>query len=305
VFKGVTIAGEPVGGMTKAGALKVAEAKVKPLSEALKLYYADQEFELDPKSYSVRPQPQSMAYAAFLKGREDLLPVRLFKRLFGISNKVDIPVLYSYDRAKLEKLVQSVAETLNKDPTSVHISVATGRPDIIPSENGVKVKVDKTLSDVTAKLPDAERRVPVVVEYIHPEQTEKDIGRIIVIKLSEFRLYLYEREKYVDDYLVAVGMKEYPTPTGKFHVTYKEKNPTWLPTSEWAKDKQGVPQPPGKDNPLGDYWIDIGGGIGIHGTPYVKSLGEQASHGCIRMRNEDAKVLYETVNVGAPVFIIE
>lgn len=304
VFKGVTIAGEPAGGMTRAQALKVAQAKVKPLSDDLKLYYADQEFELDPKSYSVRAEPQAMAFAAYLKGREDLLPVRLFKRLFGISNPVDIPVLFSYNEKQLQTRIGKVAESVNKDSTSARISVATGSPDIVPSQNGVKVRVGETAGSVRKALPGNDRRVPLVVEYIHPELTEKDIAKIIVIQLSEFRLFLYDREKYIDDYLVAVGMPAYPTPTGKFHVTYKEKNPTWLPTSEWAKDKQGVPQPPGKDNPLGDYWIDLGGGIGIHGTPFVKSLGERASHGCIRMTNENARVLYETVNIGAPVFIV-
>ncbi len=305
VFKGVTIAGEPVGGMSKAEALEVARAKAKPLSEDLVLYYADKEFPLPPKSYDVRSDPEGMAYAAYLKGREDLLPVRLFKRLFGISNQVDVPVLFTCSEKKLRALVTGIAEQINIDSTSARISVASGSPDIIPSQNGIRVRVDETDRDVLKELPSTERRVPIVVEYVHPELTEKDIGRIIVIRLSEFSLSLYEREKYIDDYLIAIGTDRYPTPTGKFHVTYKEKNPTWLPTSEWAEDKQGIPQPPGKDNPLGDYWIDIGGGIGIHGTPFVKSLGEKASHGCIRMKNEDARVLYETVNVGAPVFILE
>ncbi len=304
VFKGVTIAGEPVGGMTKSQAVKVAEAKVKPLDEDLVLYQADKEFKLDPESYSLRPQPQAMAYAAWLKGRQGFLPVRLFKRLFGIPVKADIPLLFSYNDTRLKTCIMRVARAVNCEPTSVRISLASGSLEIVASRNGVRVKVDETARDVVGAIPGADRRVPIVVEYVHPELTEKDIGRIVVISLSKFRLYLYDREKYIDDYLIAVGMPAYPTPTGKFHVTYKEKNPTWLPTSEWAKDKQGIPQPPGKDNPLGDYWLDLGGGIGIHGTPFVKSLGEQASHGCIRMANENAKVLYETVNVGAPVFII-
>ena len=100
-------------------------------------------------------------------------------------------------------------------------------------------------------------------------------------------------------------MPQYPTPNGHFYITYKEKNPTWLPTSEWAKDKQGIPQPPGPNNQLGGYWMDIGGGIGIHATPFPKSLGEQASHGCIRMDPTDAGTLFDQVKVGTPVFITD
>lgn len=304
IFKGVTIAGEPVGGMTKSQAVKVAEAKVKPLSEDRVLYHADKEFKLDPRSYTVRPQPQAMAYAAWLKGRQDFLPVRLFKRLFGIPVKVNIPVLFSYNDTRLQTCIMRIARDINCEPISVRISVASGSPEIVASRNGVRVKVDRTARDVVGALPGTDRRTPIVVEYVHPEVSEKEIGKIVVISLKQFRLYLYDREKYINEYKVAIGMKEYPTPTGRFHITYIEKNPTWLPTSEWAKDKRGIPQPPGPDNPLGDYWFDLGGGIGIHGTPYVKSLGEQASHGCIRISNDSAKVMFDNVKVGTPVFII-
>ena len=50
--------------------------------------------------------------------------------------------------------------------------------------------------------------------------------------------------------------------------------------------------------------MDLGGGLGIHETPFVKSLGSAASHGCIRMSNEGASTVFNAVNVGTPVFII-
>ena len=33
------------------------------------------------------------------------------------------------------------------------------------------------------------------------------------------------------------------------------------------------------------------------------SIGTQASHGCVRVRNEDIETLYQIVKVGTPVFI--
>lgn len=45
--------------------------------------------------------------------------------------------------------------------------------------------------------------------------------------------------------------------------------------------------------------------IYIHGTPDEARLGEPASHGCIRMRNEDVAALFERVDVGTPVEIVE
>ena len=45
--------------------------------------------------------------------------------------------------------------------------------------------------------------------------------------------------------------------------------------------------------------------IYIHGTPDVESLGTPASHGCIRMRNEDVIELFDLAPVGTEVLITE
>lgn len=42
---------------------------------------------------------------------------------------------------------------------------------------------------------------------------------------------------------------------------------------------------------------------GIHGTNKPWSIGQFASHGCIRMRNKDVEELFEWVPVGTPVRI--
>lgn len=44
--------------------------------------------------------------------------------------------------------------------------------------------------------------------------------------------------------------------------------------------------------------------IYIHGTPDVEPIGQPASHGCIRMRNEDVLQLFDLVQVGEPVEIL-
>ena len=45
--------------------------------------------------------------------------------------------------------------------------------------------------------------------------------------------------------------------------------------------------------------------IYIHGTPDAAALGTPASHGCVRMRNADVIELFELVEPGTPVEIIE
>lgn len=54
---------------------------------------------------------------------------------------------------------------------------------------------------------------------------------------------------------------------------------------------------------LGSYALNLGDGYMIHGTPDKASIGRAATHGCIRLHDEDIAWLYEHVPVGTPVYI--
>jgi hypothetical protein len=54
---------------------------------------------------------------------------------------------------------------------------------------------------------------------------------------------------------------------------------------------------------LGTHRLILGDGYLIHGTPEEDTIGEEASHGCVRMFNRDVQRLYGLVEPGTPVFI--
>lgn len=54
---------------------------------------------------------------------------------------------------------------------------------------------------------------------------------------------------------------------------------------------------------LGKYRLNIGDGFLLHGTPHKETIGMAATHGCVRMRDEDIEWLYEHVPVGTKVYI--
>lgn len=54
---------------------------------------------------------------------------------------------------------------------------------------------------------------------------------------------------------------------------------------------------------LGSHRLYLGDGYALHGTNVPSSIGQAVSHGCVRLRNEDIARLYESVEVGTPVFI--
>jgi lipoprotein-anchoring transpeptidase ErfK/SrfK len=54
---------------------------------------------------------------------------------------------------------------------------------------------------------------------------------------------------------------------------------------------------------LGVNRLYLGDGYGLHGTDEPGSIGRSASHGCVRLRNEDIETMYRIVPVGTVVYI--
>lgn len=118
----------------------------------------------------------------------------------------------------------------------------------------------------------------------------------ILVDKSKNTLTLYSDGLPVKKYSVATGKKN-STPTGTFEIKDKLLNPTWF--------KTGAILPPGSpENGLGTRWMGFDKpSYGIHGTIDPKSIGAQASEGCVRMLNEDVEELYSLVPTGTKVTI--
>ncbi len=91
-------------------------------------------------------------------------------------------------------------------------------------------------------------------------------------------------------------------------VVGKRVHPTWTPPHSIRAEKPWLPAvvPPGPDNPLGDYSLDLGLGlIRIHGTNLPDGVGRRTSHGCLRLYPEDIAHLFPQVGAGTRVTIID
>lgn len=111
--------------------------------------------------------------------------------------------------------------------------------------------------------------------------------KIILIEIDKKTLYLIDNNdiNYLKKYSIATGKPSSPTPIGTYKITNKGK---------WGEG-------------FGSRWIGLDipwGNYGIHGTNKPGSIGFNVSAGCIRMRNSDIEEIYEEVNVGAKVVII-
>jgi len=110
--------------------------------------------------------------------------------------------------------------------------------------------------------------------------------------------------------LKASGQREwlFRTPKGKFRVSVKLKNPHWY-KPDWAYLEEGLTIPsiysPKRyvPNVLGDYALGFGNGYLVHGTLYKRFLGLPVTHGCVRLDDDDMKVVFSTLTHGSRIFI--
>lgn len=136
---------------------------------------------------------------------------------------------------------------------------------------------------------------------IQPTLPEAPAAVRVVLRLGQRRVYVYQGETVRASYPVAVGKSGWETPTGSFQVISMLEHPAWI--SPWT----GEVIPAGPNSPLGERWIafwtDGRDYIGFHGTPNRSSVGQAASHGCVRMYNEHIRELYTLVSMGTPVIV--
>jgi lipoprotein-anchoring transpeptidase ErfK/SrfK len=122
-------------------------------------------------------------------------------------------------------------------------------------------------------------------------------ARKIVVSIADRKLAVMESGRVIRIFPTAVGAPQSPSPSGSFKIVQRLTDPTWY--------SKGHVVPPGKTNPIGTRWLGLSvKGYGIHGTNAPSSIGHNASHGCIRMRNRDLEELFGMISVGDDVELV-
>jgi L,D-transpeptidase ErfK/SrfK len=166
--------------------------------------------------------------------------------------------------------------------------------------------------DVDPWLPKDGETIVLPTRFVLPEAPREGI----VLNVAAKRLFHYREAddgatRMVETYPIGIGRSGWSTPTGNTTVVSKARDPVWfVPASvrqEHLEAGDPLPSqvPPGPDNPLGAYVLGLGiPGYLIHGTNKPAGVGMRVSHGCVRLFPEDIEYLYEHVDIGARVRIV-
>ncbi|MEX2210161.1 MAG: L,D-transpeptidase [Gaiellaceae bacterium] len=118
----------------------------------------------------------------------------------------------------------------------------------------------------------------------------------ILIDISDRKIVLERAGRVVLETVAAVGSEATPTPTGRYYVNQRLR----------AADPSGPYGPGGVGisafSEVLTYWAQ-GGPIAIHGTNRPETIGLAASNGCLRVRNDVLRQIFDAALPGTPVVI--
>ena len=198
-----------------------------------------------------------------------------------------------------------------------------GYPPIIGKEQTYKTQYKDSLVDLARKfglgyteivsanpgvdpwVPGANREIILPTAHLLPNGPRDGI----LINLADQRMYFFHPNgKTVDTAPLGIGNEGWNTPKGSTRVIGKKRNPTWYVPKSVREDQPELPAivPPGPDNPLGSHAVYLGWPAYLfHGTNKPYGVGRRVSHGCVRLYPEDIARIYDNVEIGTKVTIID
>lgn len=180
------------------------------------------------------------------------------------------------------------------DDSEAALDFIANRPESSSYEGGIIPVIAREVPSYAAKLM---------------TQLEKYSSFIVVDKAS-MRVILYdkygqEKKAYgmacAKNYGTKHKKADSRTPEGFFSLEGKYNSTDWLYTDDYGHTSQ-------KKGQFGPRFLRIKTPVtmqvGIHGTCSPWSIGHRASHGCIRIKNDDILELYGLAEVGCPVIVL-
>lgn len=215
--------------------------------------------------------------------------------------------------AKLPPVVGELQSELIADPEDTVLDVA------YRNRLGFD-RIARLNPDVNVWIPDPGAVIRLPTEHILPDVP----WRGLVINVPEMQLYDFTqkdepersergerardgRSPSVEIFAIAIGDSIDPSLVGEFKIGHKRENPAWHVPKSILAERPELPAvvPPGPENPLGPFWMTIGKtSYGIHGSNNEWSIGREATHGCIRLYNDQIEKLWRRTKPGTPLRLI-
>lgn len=212
----------------------------------------------------------------------------------GLFNQADELVKDDYYTKAINLLKYADTSIIDVNDTDIEAkinSISEARENYLTSISSNENK-QKTIS-ASSKLLQS-----LTSNNINTLNIESLTSNLIYVNLKDQITYIYKGSinnwDKIKSFKCSTGIESEKTPTGIFDV--RERG-AWFFSDKY--------------NQGGKYWVQFYGDYLFHSVPYNKdqsevvdyTLGVPASHGCIRLKTEDAKWIYDNIESGTKVII--
>ena len=212
----------------------------------------------------------------------------------GLFNQADELVKDDYYTKAINLLKDADTSIIDVNDTDIEAkinSISEARENYLTSISSNENK-QETIS-ASSKLLQS-----LTSNNINTLNIESLTSNLIYVNLKDQITYIYKGSinnwDKIKSFKCSTGIESEKTPTGIFDV--RERG-AWFFSDKY--------------NQGGKYWVQFYGDYLFHSVPYNKdqsevvdyTLGVPASHGCIRLKTEDAKWIYDNIESGTKVII--
>lgn len=212
----------------------------------------------------------------------------------GLFNQADELVKDDYYTKAINLLKDADTSIIDVNDTDIEAkinSISEARENYLTSISSNENK-QETIS-ASSKLLQS-----LTSNNINTLNIESLTSNLIYVNLKDQITYIYKGSinnwDKIKSFKCSTGIESEKTPTGIFDV--RERG-AWFFSDKY--------------NQGGKYWVQFYGDCLFHSVPYNKdqsevvdyTLGVPASHGCIRLKTEDAKWIYDNIESGTKVII--
>jgi hypothetical protein len=270
------------------------EAVSSALERDVVLAFEDREWRFAPRDLDAAPDLSQLLEGAI--------------EAAGEMTPSDVPVDLRIEDEAVDAALAAIAEELEVPARNAGIEHDDGWIQLVEPETGLAIDRDDARAQLVRGLAGEDvGTVQITRGTSQPEVGLDRYRHVLLVRHDLRRLYLYVDGEIHREWPVAVGAGGSPTPTGVFQVGAKRSMPTWVNPAPngWGADMPASVAP-GPGNPLGLRalnWNRNGADtlIRFHGTPQEHTIGQAASRGCVRMRNNDVVELFDLVPSGATI----
>lgn len=212
----------------------------------------------------------------------------------GAGRQIDIPVrfavvpasgLFVYTVQRGDTLYR-IANRFGVPMTS--LAIANGIRNVDAIKVGQEIAIDtELLNDIASG--DAATLVPGSSLWDGVPTPTVAQGKQIVVIPAQQMVYAFEDGRPVQFFVVSTGLPQTPTIYGEFRVYRK------LVTRHMVG--------PGYDLPDVPWVLYFYQGYALHGTYWHENFGQPMSHGCVNMKTDEAKWLYDWAPIGTSVLV--